>query len=90
MPNMRTAIAGTPTETRGNVDARPMDNLVFDQQSLSEFTGRSGVFDFMREFNLTLDAALEISDHLPVWAEFYAHEGGQPGRIAAVPVKTAD
>ena len=90
MPNMRAAVAGSPTETRGNVDAKPMDNLVFDQHSLSEFTGRSGVCDFMRDFNLTLEAALEISDHLPVWAEFSAHEGGQPGRVAAVPVAATE
>ena len=36
------------------------------------------------EFGLTLDQALDVSDHLPVWAEFRAYEG-TPGPIAAHP-----
>ena len=47
-----------------------------------EFTGRAGVFDFVREFNLTEQQALEVSDHFPIWAEFSSYEGGQPGRVA--------
>ena len=47
-----------------------------------EFTGRGGVFDFLREYNLTLAQALEVSDRLPVWAEFSIYEGGQFGRVA--------
>ena len=43
------------------------------------------MFDFLREYNLTSDQALEVSDHMPVWAEFSVYEGGQPGRIATVP-----
>ena len=37
----------------------------------------------MKEFNLTLEDALSVSDHLPVWAEFNTYEGGQPGRLAS-------
>ena len=33
----------------------------------------------MREFELTMPGALEVSEHLPVWAEFSVYEGGQPG-----------
>ena len=29
----------------------------------------------MRQYNLSLQEALEISDHLPVWAEFSIFEG---------------
>ena len=29
--------------------------------------------------------AIEVSDHLPVWAEFNVTEGGQPGRLAGRP-----
>ena len=29
-----------------------------------------------------IDKALEISDHLPVWAEFSIYEGGKPGYVA--------
>jgi hypothetical protein len=75
-------ISGVPTNVRGT---KLYDNIVFHSGATGEFTGRAGVFDFMREYNLTMDEALEISDHLPVWAEFTVYEGGQPGRIAAQP-----
>jgi endonuclease/exonuclease/phosphatase family metal-dependent hydrolase len=80
--NLVCAISGTPTNTRGN---EQYDNIVFQHTATREFVGRSGVFDFMRQYNLTLAEALEVSDHLPVWAEFSVHEGGQPGRVAARP-----
>lgn len=76
------AISGVPTNTRKK---HMYDNIVFQQQATDEFTGRSGVYDLMREFNLTLDEALEISDHMPIWAEFSVYEGGQPGRVATRP-----
>jgi endonuclease/exonuclease/phosphatase family metal-dependent hydrolase len=76
------ALSSIPTNTRGTEE---FDNLVFHGQATSEFTGRAGVFDFMREFNMTLDAALEVSDHMPVWAEFSIYEGGEPGRVATRP-----
>lgn len=79
IPGMAWAISSTPTDTRGTAQ---LDNIVFHSKATSEFTGRSGVFDFLRRYNLTLEEALEVSDHLPVWAEFYVHEGGQPGRVA--------
>ena len=72
-------IAGMPTNTRGT---NQYDNILFVSQATREFTGRGGVFDFMREYNLSLDQALQVSDHLPVWAEFRIYEGGQAGRFA--------
>ena len=68
-----------PTNTRGNAQ---YDNLLFHSQATTEFTGRGGVYDFMRVVNLTLDQALKVSDHLPVWAEFSVYEGGAPGRVS--------
>jgi hypothetical protein len=56
--------------------------MLFDHAATIEFTGRAGVFDLVREFNLTEQQALEVSDHFPIWAEFSAYEGGQPGRVA--------
>jgi endonuclease/exonuclease/phosphatase family metal-dependent hydrolase len=79
---MTWVISGTPTNTRGTSQ---YDNLVFHGAATSEFTGRGGVFDFLRHHNLSMEQALEVSDHLPVWAEFSAYEGGQPGRIATLP-----
>ena len=76
------AISGVPTNTRGT---KLYDNLLYSQPATREFTGRSGVLNLMREFNLTMDQAIDVSDHMPVWAEFSAYEGGQPGRIAATP-----
>ena len=76
---MVAAIQGIPTNTRGTAQ---YDNLVFQRTTTDEFTGRVGVFDFMRQFNFTMNEALEISDHMPAWAEFSVFEGGSPGRIA--------
>jgi deoxyribonuclease-1-like protein len=76
------AISGVATNTRGN---KLYDNIIFSDVATTEYTGRWGVFDMIREFNITVDEALEVSDHMPVWAEFNLYEGGQGGRIAARP-----
>ena len=47
-----------------------------------EFTGTCGVFDLMAEFRLSVDEALEVSDHLPVWAEFSVRESTMVGPAA--------
>lgn len=82
----RFALLGVPTDTRG---LQMLDNLIFSNQATREFGGRAGVLDFLRQFNLSLEQALEVSDHLPVWAEFTIHEGGLPGRVAPQVVPTA-
>jgi endonuclease/exonuclease/phosphatase family metal-dependent hydrolase len=86
VPNITWVVSGMPTNTRGNCT---YDNILFHRAATSEFTGMSGVVDLMRDYRLTLDAALEVSDHLPIWAEFAALEGGQPGRVAAQPRMSA-
>jgi deoxyribonuclease-1-like protein len=70
----------TPTNTLHNAQ---YDNILFQETATGEYTGRSGVFDFIREYNLTLQQAERISDHLPVWAEFSVFEGGRGGPLAA-------
>jgi endonuclease/exonuclease/phosphatase family metal-dependent hydrolase len=80
IPYLAVAVSAKPTNTRGTAQ---YDNLLFDARATAEFTGRSGVLDLMKQFNLTLDEALAVSDHFPVWAEFSAYEGGQPGRLAS-------
>lgn len=67
------AITGTPTTIEG---IRPVDNILFDRRATAEFTGRAEVLDLVREFDLSLPATREVSDHLPVWAEFSPYEGG--------------
>jgi deoxyribonuclease-1-like protein len=80
------AISGTPTTTRGTQLA---DNILFDRRATVEFTGRAEVVDLIREFDLTTDQAREISEHLPVWAEFSSYEGGQKGYVpTAMPKKS--
>jgi len=60
------------------------DNFIVHRPSTAEFTGRWGVFDVRQVYNppLTTQQALEVSDHLPIWAEFSAYESAAPGRIA--------
>ncbi|HND53121.1 MAG TPA: endonuclease/exonuclease/phosphatase family protein [Pirellulaceae bacterium] len=85
IPNIMAVIHNTATNTRGTSQ---YDNIIFDQTATREFTGRAGVFDFLREFNLSMEEALEISDHIPIWAEFSIYEGGAPGRFANRPGET--
>ena len=82
LPHVHWAISGVATNTRGD---KLYDNILFSEMATSEYTGRWGVFDLIREFNLTIDEALKVSDHMPVWAEFNLYEGGQGGRIATRP-----
>jgi deoxyribonuclease-1-like protein len=67
LPNVGWAISGLPTNTRRT---ETYDNLVFDRRATSEYTGRSGVLDLEATYGLSREQALEVSDHLPVWAEF--------------------
>ncbi len=69
-----------PTATRGD---SLCDNLFFDRWATVEYTGRCGVIDTMRRFDLALHEAVATSENLPVWAEFSAYEGGVAG-VASV------
>jgi hypothetical protein len=80
IPTIMAAISETTTNT---LQTGQYDNLVFQLSATSEYAGRSGVFDFMRQFNLTLDQALQVSEYLPVWAEFSTIEGGSHPIVAA-------
>jgi endonuclease/exonuclease/phosphatase family metal-dependent hydrolase len=82
VPGITWAISGIPTNVRRT---KQYDNLIFHGQATREFVGRGGVLDFMRDYNLSVDEALEVSDHLPVWAEFSIFEGGTPGYVATRP-----
>ncbi len=69
-----------PTNTLGT---KQYDNILFEVSATTEFAGRAGVFDFVREYNLTPEDGKWISDHFPVWAEFSVFEGGR-GVVAGV------
>ncbi|XZE19043.1 hypothetical protein SH449x_004353 [Pirellulaceae bacterium SH449] len=70
--DMTLAIEGVPTTVAG--DAMTC-NILFPTRATDEFTGLSGVVDFLRQLNLSLDQALQVSSSLPIWAEFTAYEG---------------
>ena len=77
---MAWAVVGIPTNTRGT---RGYDNLLFDRLATVEYLGKSGVIDLQSQYKLTRAEALEVSDHLPVWAEFYPYEVGPNLDLAA-------
>jgi hypothetical protein len=58
---------GQFTDTRLS---QQVDNIIVHTTATAELKGRSNSFRFMRRFNLSLQQALALSDHLPVWAEF--------------------
>lgn len=72
-------IRGVPTNLNGTEQT---ENIVFQTPATDEFTGRTGVFNFLRAFNLNTEQASLVSDYMPVWAEFSIYEGGQKGRVA--------
>jgi len=82
LPQMVHAITGVATNTRGD---KMYDNIVFYGPATREFTGRTGVLDLQSQYGLTLQQALEVSDHLPVWAEFSVYEAPPAGPLANRP-----
>ncbi len=77
--SLRRALSENASTVAGG---KSLDNLLFSTRSTVEFTGQAAVFDFLRHHNLSLENALEVSDHLPVWADFSVYEGSHPGLIA--------
>jgi deoxyribonuclease-1-like protein len=79
---LHAVIQNKATNTRGTAQ---YDNILLSLPATSEFSGRGGVYDFYNQFDLTMEEALRISDHLPVWAEFSLTEGGEAGYVATQP-----
>jgi hypothetical protein len=79
IPNMRAVVRGVPTNA---AKTSQYDNIMLHQPSTGEFTGRWGVYDIGRLHNLSPEQVKQVSDHLPVWAEFSAYEAIAPGRVA--------
>ncbi len=86
LPGIQCAILGQPTNTRLN---KTYDNIVFDRRATAEFLGRSGVLNIMEAYGLSPEQALEVSDHLPIWAEFSAAEVRGPIPVARIPQEPA-
>lgn len=68
---LRTVLQDQPTNTR---QTKQYDNILLNPLATSEYTGVSGVYDFLKVHNLSLEQAIRVSDHLPVWAEFSVDE----------------
>jgi deoxyribonuclease-1-like protein len=71
LPGVAPLVTRVPTNTRRNA---AYDNMIFDRRATVEFTGRWGVIDLVSEFHLTMEEALKVSDHCPIWAEFGVYE----------------
>ena len=71
IPNIGWAVSGTTTNTRRS---NTYDNIIFSRAATAEYLGRWGVLDLQSTFGLSLDDALKVSDHNPVWAAFYPWE----------------
>jgi deoxyribonuclease-1-like protein len=90
VPGIYWIIQNEPTNTR---KTKLYDNIIFDSGLTSEYTGRGGVLDFAAWFGISMEEALTISDHMPVWGEFRLFEqpaygspsvANQPGTGAPV------
>jgi endonuclease/exonuclease/phosphatase family metal-dependent hydrolase len=86
LPQIAWVVSGRTTNTRGS---KSYDNILFDRRATTEYTGYWGVLDLLGEYNLSLEEALAVSDHLPVWAEFSAWEGAAAPHLVARPDTSA-
>ncbi len=82
LPEMAWVVSGEKTNTR---QTQSYDNILFNRRATGEFTGNWGVLNLMAEFGLSEKQALEISDHMPVWAEFSIFEATSGPVMAAKP-----
>ena len=55
------------TNTRGG---KAYDNIIFQSNYTSEYSGSSGVYTFWTDYGLNEDEGFTISDHKLVWAKF--------------------
>ena len=56
------------------LQTRTLYHILIDQTTTREYTGRFGLVDLQREFGITQEQALMVSDHLMLWAEFSVYE----------------
>jgi deoxyribonuclease-1-like protein len=66
-------INNLPTNVR---ETEIYDNILIEPQGNQEYTGRSGVLSMKEMFQIETKDALRLSDHNPVWAEFWIEERG--------------
>ncbi len=71
------AFAVPPTLATNTRGTRNLDNIVFDRRLTTEYVG-GGVLDIISRYNLTMEHALLVSDHMPVWGLFTVNERALP------------
>lgn len=71
IPGMVSLVGDVPTNTR---QTKCYDHMLIDGRVTTEFMRSSGVLDLQRFFGIDEAAALQISDHYPIWAEFSVYE----------------
>lgn len=71
-PSYWLAASSGTTDVAGEYQS---SNLLLDRRWTSEAMLRGGALDFLRVNNLSLAAAMRVSSHLPVYAEFSPREG---------------
>jgi endonuclease/exonuclease/phosphatase family metal-dependent hydrolase len=79
IPGIWPLIRGVFTNTRQN---KLYDNIIIHQPSTTEVGYNSGVYDIVRNLNMTTQQAEAVSDHFPVWAEFSVYERDYAGNVA--------
>lgn len=67
VPGIYWVISDQATNTRRT---ELYDNILFDRGPTNEFMGKAGVLDMSTVFSISIDEALKVSDHNPIWAEF--------------------
>ncbi len=85
LPNIGWVVSGAMTNTRLS---KSYDNIILDRSATVEYTGQWGVLNLMSEYSLTIDEALKVSDHMPVWAVFHVYEDGAAAHVAGRPSET--
>lgn len=83
IPNVHWVVNLEPTNTRKTAT---YDNIVFDKVQTNEFVGSWGIMDLESQFGLTHEEALQVSDHLPVWAVYTATE--QPAGTGPIAIQS--
>jgi deoxyribonuclease-1-like protein len=76
------SVINIPTNTRRD---KVYDNIILDRGLTSEFTGRAGTIDLQSVFGIGEEQALKISDHMPIWAEFYMQRSSPAALSASQP-----
>lgn len=71
IPGVVSLVGDVPTNT---LKTKTYDHILIDSRVTTEYVRRSGVLDLENMFGIDQSAALKISDHLPVWAEFSVYE----------------